>query len=318
MREARLFAFATMAAALLAGCSGSPNANALMPSSVAPSTAVHSPMQVLGMLRNAHAKIARDLYVADIAAQTVDILRNKTYRDVGVITGGIGNPNDVFLDARGNLYVANGSGNVAEYAPGDTTSPTFVYNAGMATPDAVTTDAHGNVFEGDLTTGNVSEYFQGSNFAVATCYGEGAGVEGVAVDSSGDVFIDVNEGGIAALIEYAGGLGGGCNPIFVYVNLSNPGGIALDKNKNILAALGNEVAVIPPPYNSISGTIGSGFVGAHSVRLNRTNTMAFVTDSSNNTVTLVSYPGGSNLTVLGTANGLSQPSAAVDWPNAVY
>ncbi len=35
-------------------------------------------------------------------------------------------------------------------------------------------------------------------------------------------------------------------------------------------------------------------------------------------MTVASYPGGTNVSVLGTSNGLKHPMAAVDWPNAVY
>ncbi|MBV9263117.1 MAG: hypothetical protein JO324_02270, partial [Candidatus Eremiobacteraeota bacterium] len=76
--------------------------------------------------------------------------------------------------------------------------------------------------------------------------------------------------------------------------------------------------VIDPPYTSVTRTIGSGFSGAINVKLNKKNTLAFVADYGNNTVTIVNYVTGANVTVLGRANGVVSPRAVVDWPNAVY
>jgi len=73
-----------------------------------------------------------------------------------------------------------------------------------------------------------------------------------------------------------------------------------------------------PNYNTVSRTIGSGLSCAQNVRLNEANTLAFVTDVCNNTVTVVNYGGGSNTRVLGAGNGLTRPVAAVEDPNAVY
>lgn len=314
-----VFTLAPAVGLLFSGCSSSQSPNAIVPSSAAADSALRSPAVTPGALRSAHAKKRRDLYVADFGTDAVEILQNKSYRDVGVITDGISGPRDAFLDNRGNLYIANfSSSSVAEYAPG-TGAPSFVYSNGMSEPAAVTTDAHGNVFEADFAAGTVNEYFQGLNEVVASC-SVGYELYGVAVDSSGDVFIEYFSEP-AHLAEYPGGLKN-CNEQVLSVALpyggTSPGGIALDKNNNILAADGSEVAVIDPPYTSIAGTIGSGFSGAMNVRLNKRNTEAFVTDPTNHTATVVSYPGGSNVTVLSTQNGLSEPFAAVDWPNAVY
>jgi hypothetical protein len=122
------------------------------------------------------------------------------------------------------------------------------------------------------------------------------------------------------IAEYPGGLRG-CNLQDTGILLSDQlilGGMAFDKYDNLLVANGTRVLVVDPPYSSITGMIGSGFAKATDVTLNKKNSVAFVTDLLNGTVTLVSYPGGSNLTVLGAQNGLYAPYGAVDWPNAAY
>lgn len=317
MREAKsAIMLAAAAIVLLSGCSGSQSPYTIVPNGPAQNSSLRNPATVLAALKYARAKIPRDLFVADSGNGAVELLHNTSYRDVGAITSGIDYPVDVFLDAKANLYVANDvGGDVAEYASGNTGSPNFVYSSGLACPLAVTTDAHDNVFVGDCGA-NLTEYFQDVNHPAAQCNAGGL-VSGIAVDAAGDVFASTFNSGLYNLVEYPGGLKN-CNKIVLSVQIPAPHGIALDKNDNLLVAAQNSVVVVPPPYSSVSGTIGSGFIAAITVRLNRGNTEAFVADIENETVTIVSYPGGTNITVLGLQNGLGEPTAAVDWPNAVY
>jgi hypothetical protein len=270
----------------------------------------------------------RYLYVSDLADGVVKILANGSYRDAGAITG-LSEPVDVTLDKLGNLYVANYGGSVTQYTPGNTT-PAFTYTAGMTHPYGVTADAHGNVFEADAGTGSssatVNEYFQGVNTPVASCApgkstGGNFGVLGVAVDKKGDVFVAYIPPGSSngAVAEYAGGLAG-CNDKAFPFSFNLPEGLALDANGNLLLCdtLNGVVDVLPPPYTSISRTIGSGFTYPATVRLSKDNKRVFIADNGPNTVTVVYYPTGSNLKVLGTPNGISNVGGAVDGPNAVY
>ncbi|HEV3091036.1 MAG TPA: hypothetical protein VGX91_06265 [Candidatus Cybelea sp.] len=299
----KLFATA-LGAAILGGCAfgGAQNAP-----NAAPAAAV-----VAG------AKAPQDLYVADFGADTVDLFSNTSYKSAGTITDGIDSPGALFLDRQGQLYVANIDGaDVTEYAAGSTGEPSFKYSAGMHNPYSVTTDAHGNVFEGDLY-GYLNEYAQGVDKTIAACTAPGT-VFGMAVDASGDVFVDYfgKPLGPANLVEYRGGLSASCSAKTLTTN-SYPGGIALDKNGKLLVAEGTKVVVIDPAHPKGAAKIGSRFSGAIDVRLNGANTEAFVTDNSNDTVTVVSYPAGKNLKVLGSKNGLKSTRAAVDSPNAVY
>lgn len=297
-----LFA-AVLGALNLADCSGGTQpAGSIVPAAAASRT----------------AKAAQDLYVADFGANTVDLFSNTSYKSLGKITNGVETPGDVFLDAKGDLYVANIDGkDVTEYASGKTSAPSFTYNAGMHNPYSVTVDAHGNVFEGDLY-GAVNEYAQGANEVIAGCGAAGV-VYGVAVDAHGDVFVDYfgRPLGPSSVVEYRGGLGGSCTGKTLATSPA-PGGIALDKNGKLLVAEGKKVVVIDPNDADAALKIGSGFSGAINVRLNKANTQAFVTDNAKNEVTVVSYPAGKNLKVLGSKDGLTAPRGAVDSPNAVY
>ncbi|HZV77398.1 MAG TPA: hypothetical protein VFF63_06555 [Candidatus Babeliales bacterium] len=270
------------------------------------------------------------LYVADTCEPAIDVLQSKTYYEVGSITNGMSNPGGVFADAKGNLYVFNigsgglGSGNVTEYAPNDWSEPIFTYNADIYDPTAVTVDAHGNVYAGvygNPSGSSINEYYQQQNVA-ASCSTGSQNATGLAVDGQNDVFaaLSNSNGSAFELVEYVGGLNG-CGQTALPLPSAdmNGGNIALDKNGNLLIPNGASVEVVDAPgYSTVNTTIGTGFGCANNVTLNKANTLAFVTDICNDTVTVVNYPGGANAAVLETGNGIFDPVAAVEHPNAVY
>jgi hypothetical protein len=266
-------------------------------------------------------KMAKDLFVSDWGTGAVEILKNKSWQNVGSITDGMDGPEGTWVDSKGNLYVANYEGiDITEYAKG-TSSPTYTYNSGMDDPIGVTTDRQDNVYESDWQGGYVSEYAQGSNTQIKKC-SPGGVVEGVAVDSKGDVFVAYYtytdyEGRIA---EYKGGLSG-CSGTALGATVEYPGGMVLDKSNNLLICdqAAETVDVIKPPYNSISGTLGSGYSNPFGVTVNKKNTQAYVVNTSLTAgyVLVLSYPGGSTEDTLGSSNGLEEPVSAVDSENHV-
>jgi hypothetical protein len=266
-------------------------------------------------------KGAKDLFVDDFGTNAVEVLKNKSWTNIGSISSGIDGPDGNFADKKGNLYVANYAGvNITEYKEKTGSSPTYTYNSGMTDPVAVTTDAKGNVYEGDYADGGsgfVNEYAQGSNTVVQSCSPGGA-VEGVAVDAKGDVFVAYNMSSGARITEYTGGLKS-CNGTVLGVSLGFAGGMVLDKNNDIIVCdqTAAAVDVIDPPYTSISGTLGSGYSDPFHVTLNKKEKEAYVADYAAADVQVLSYPSGSNIATLGSANGLSDPAAAVDGQNYV-
>lgn len=314
--------------ATLAGCAGSATSDKYLPAGALPpqrAGVATRPAELPSQLRS---RIRRLLYVTDTLGNAVKIFKNGSYRDAGAITAGISGPIGDFLDKRGNLYVANyNSADVTEYSQGATT-PSFTYSAGLVVPFHITTDAHGNLYVADTnkaSNGFVAEFFPGVNSVVQACTpgsnGDNAGATGVAVDANGDVFVAyILPGGTSgAIAEYPAGLKS-CNQQTLPVQLGAPADVTLDKANDLIVPdqLAKTIDVIAPPYTSVTRTIGSGFSLPVQVTLSKDNTLAFVTDPQNGTVTVVNYQTGANVTVLGTQNGLSQPYAAVDGPNAVY
>jgi len=76
--------------------------------------------------------------------------------------------------------------------------------------------------------------------------------------------------------------------------------------------------VIAPPYTSITGTLGSGYASPFHVSINKTNKVAYVADDAAAVVDILSYPSGSLIFQLTSAQGIVDPYAAVYGANAVY
>ncbi len=196
------------------------------------------------------------------------------------------------------------------------TSVKFTYTDNVAI--SVSTDSKGNVYAANVG-GYVTEYPQGSNSVINSCLQGASETEGVAIDKSGNVFVDyenLNANG-AFIAEYKGGLNG-CNSTVLGVPLKSSGGMVLDKNNDLVACdeQARLVYVIAPPYNSITRRLSSPYFGdpLH-VTLSKNNETAFVADRA--AVYVFNYNTGSIIATLGSANGLSEPNSAVDGPNYV-
>jgi DNA-binding beta-propeller fold protein YncE len=330
---------ASGAVALLAGCS--PGGSQSSPSSLPNSGITESQSGVQGLiLREATGvapKFLRDLRfgtgmpnvrpdkhgapkllaVSDFGTDGVDLL-NRTYHNTGTITEGLNScPDGDWVDKSQNLYVASYCGHVVqEYASG-ATSPTATYSFGLDDPVGVTTDSSSNVYVADYGSGSASsvfEYAQGSNTIANQCP-TGLANEGVAVDKSGNVFVSGNSpntvGGF--IVEFKGGLKG-CQSTTLGVTLGSAGGLVIEKS-GTLAAIDQlaGVDIIPSPYTSISSIIG-GFSAPFHDALNKEQNLIFVADPINASVTVLSYPGGTLLQTLGSANGLSDPVGVAAYP----
>jgi DNA-binding beta-propeller fold protein YncE len=257
------------------------------------------------------------LYVDDAGKQTVDIFKNGSWKKLGGITGGIGDIDLNWVDSKGNFYFAQFSpGDIVEYPLG-ASAPSFTYDSKMEFPVDVATDRAGNVYEVDEQTSSVNEYAQHSNTISVSCGNGGALFLSEAIDSSGDVFVGVEIGARGRIVEYVGGLNG-CHATQLGVALNFPGGMALDKKGDIVICDqgNNSVDIIPPPYSSVSGTLGSGYSMPVSVRLNRRNDEAYVVNEGPpNAVFVLRYPTGSLIKKLSSKNGISGAAGAVDSDN---
>ena len=258
-----------------------------------------------------------DLAVSDFGTAAIEIL-NRTYALERVVTDPTFCPDGNFFDTRGRLYSADYcASSVTEYTPNGTLK--FTYTAsGMNNPIGVTTDAANNVYAADFggfSASVVVEFPQQNSTPIATC-NTGLANEGIAVDSSGAVFVagDDPVTTVGHLIEYPNGLAGCPAPVMLGVTLGAAGGLQIDKAKNLVACdqlVG--VDIIPPPYNTISSTI-TGASDTFHVALNRRNGKVFIADPGNADVLVDLYPSGTPFAVLNGSNGLVDPAGVATNP----
>ncbi|MBV9334082.1 MAG: hypothetical protein JO146_08745 [Candidatus Eremiobacteraeota bacterium] len=281
-----------------------------------------------------------DLFVTldTTSAAGVDVLRNKTWKEVGAFTAsGMSCLSADWIDNKGNLYVADyeedytcsgpNTPGIYEFPRGSST-PSFVYATGLIDPINLTTDRQGNVYVTDFLGGELDEYPQDSNTLSHQCAppsGDGS-VEGVAVDGHGDVFMvsgTSHSPWNAYLYEYVGGLNG-CSATLLATFPFFQGGMALDKRQNLLLVdqTDNAVDVIPPPYTAIASQISA--YQAFTVTINKQNSQIYIAAypfvgylTGAGAVYIDSYPSGSNIATLVPSDGVINPSGAVDTLNYV-
>jgi hypothetical protein len=273
-----------------------------------------SPNAVSGIFRKIHPGPA-ELAVSDFGTNSVEIL-NKSFQPVAAITQKIRSADGIHYDAKGNLYVANSTGPfVTEYNP--SRKLIFTYSAGLSAAVDVTVDASGNVFVADFgpnVPSVVVEYAQRRKPPTATC-STGLANDGIAVDPNGNVFVsgfDVNAH-IGRLLEYRGGLAG-CQAMTLAPTMATAGGLQFDAHRNLLACDQDAgVDVIPRPYTVIARTIAS--LCFHEV-LNKRQNRLYIAEPNTNDVLVDTYPAGTTLEKLGSANGLTEPGGVAAFPNA--
>ena len=324
-------AIALVSAGVMAGCSGggSTMSQSVVPTGGAQSHAVSrdgtgiAPKYLsrlhfgsgLPSIRPDATGAPKFLAVSDFGTGATEIL-NHNYALKKTITNGMNGPDGDWYDQAGNLYVANYAGiTVQEYAPGSS-NPSFTYTAGLGDPINVTTDEAGNVYVADYNFGGsgfVNEYAQGSNVVINSCSPGGA-PEGLAVGETGAVFVSYNNGSTANIIEYRHGLAG-CHGHVLGVGLNFAGGMQIDNHKNLVACdqTAGAIDIIAPPYSSVTSSI-TGFFDPFHVALNKSNTLVFVADPANANVVVDNYPSGTNVTTLGSGNGLSDPAGVATNP----
>lgn len=261
---------------------------------------------------------AKDLFVSD-GGGTVQILKNKTYQNVGAITNGIDDSDGLWVDKAGNLYVANVLGkNVTEYAPGSS-SPKCTYASGLVDPINVTTDGKGNVYIADFNNlnnpGYVDKYKQCKDKIVKQ-YTVSQGPEGIAVDAHNNLFVEFfNTNFNGGFEEFKGGK---TTATPLSVTVGSPGGLVIDKKGNLIADdQTGSIAAIAPPYTTAT-VLASGLNDPFHDSLNKSEGLLFNANFGSATVTVYKYPSGTLVTTLGSGNGISAAEGVSDSPNAVF
>jgi sugar lactone lactonase YvrE len=153
---------------------------------------------------------------------------------VGTITAGISRPYGLWVDKHKSLYVANQENStVTKYLYGSIT-PAATYSQGLSRPLYPIVDSKGDLFVGNANTGTVVEYKAKSRSISRVFNTAGTETDGLAFDRHGNLFVAYRVGRVAhgSIEEFAG-----CGPQgqILGMDLDQPQGIVIDKNRNIVA-----------------------------------------------------------------------------------
>ncbi len=292
------------------------------------------PGAAAGRPTTGRATTAKDLFVtADqfCVNPSVELLNPKTNKPVGTITNGLICPYSVTFDAKGNLYVADlgytptgvdiDSGDIVIYAPSASTpTSTLLHGAGLVTATgivSVTTDKHGNVYggtsinygqqNGGYSTPAVVMWPAGNPEPHVVCLTDSphSNIASVAVDSKGNLFF-VSD---SSVVECAA-------PMGTEHVLNGVGGaaVAIDTHDNLLYSLpgSGTISVSAPPYSSVTRTIGAGLMNPTDIKLNKTNTQAYVADNGLGQFITIDYQTGavvSSVAIPGIQSAVKPPNA---------
>jgi len=199
-------------------------------------------------------------------------------------------PDSIALDSQGNIYVANEGpivsrklydyGRITIYPAGSNgnIAPTATISGvktGLAYPTGIAVDSGGNIYVGNFYTANT----KGEIFSSVTVYSAGSKgnarpiavisgdntsfyyPQGMALDSSGNLYVSANLGGISAIEIFPAGSNGNVSPAVTITGadtgLSFPHAIALDAGGSIYVLNDNDPNGIPSVTAYPAGSSGN-------------------------------------------------------------
>ncbi len=264
---------ASLAAAFVAGCGGSPSpigAPGVLPQSLASSARGN------GELGKQRATSCPCLYVANRNTSSVTVYplgatgNAKPIQDIRGSKTGLRFPHDIAVDASGNIYAANtGASSVTVYAPGATGNAKPIETisgrkTGLATPTGIAIDSvNGDIYVLNNRTdsygnGRLTIYPPGANgnvLPVAVIEGPSTGLvlpNGLALDASGNIYVTNRYDYITF---YPAGSTGNVTPTRTIegdlTQIHSPTQVALDSSLNIYIANfeSNSLTVYAPGAN---------------------------------------------------------------------
>lgn len=186
------------AAAILAGCGGSPP----------PIGAAGGAPQGYASAR--HGRLEPLLYVGNISGYNdikVYPADDRNPSPIAVISDGLDGPTGDCIDSDGTLYVVNegaGLGWVTEFAAGQT-KPSKVISKGINTPAFCAIDSSGNLWVTNIGGPNVTEYEKGSTKPHTTITKGMIYPDGIAIDQSGNMYVANHVTGVSRAATFGPG-----------------------------------------------------------------------------------------------------------------
>lgn len=300
-----VLAFSLLSAAVLvwSGCaspgtgtgfsSSPPTSNGVVTHGASLPAAVHA--AGAGWLSPQAKKAKNLLYVVDQDAGAVVIYNQKgsNQQPIGKITDGVSGGDGLFVDPHGNVYVCNfGNGTVTVYPRGKTSPSETLTGAGS--PIDVVAAKNGTVYVANFnsgTDGTVLEYAKGQTSPSKTivAFGSASFPEGLALDSSNDLFVAYNSSD-GEVLEFKSGSSNGQN---LGIHVGYVGGLTIDHQGDLLLDDQNLPGVdVYPSGSSTPSQQITGLPAAFDVALNHKNKELWVTAPFQPAAYGLSYPAG--------------------------
>jgi sugar lactone lactonase YvrE len=223
---------------------------------------------------------------------------------------GLLHPDDVAVDATGDVFIANTNDNQVEELP--TSGPQTSIGFGLSQPHGLAVDGVGDLFIADTGNNRVVEVpVGGGQTTVPVTVTDPTKV---AVDAAGDVF--VADSSMNQIVELPGD---GEAQRTISTNPNTPNGLAVDAAGDLFIAesvppSGSQVVELPIGGGSQT-TVGTGLNNPHGVAIDAAGDV-LIADTGNSRVVEVPAGGGSQTTV---GTGLAGPDGvAVDAPPPTF
>jgi DNA-binding beta-propeller fold protein YncE len=285
-------ALGILAVPILAGCVGGRDNGA------PPTAATQVGVAALSTARRPF--VARNLYVADAAANSIIVYAGHSHRILRTITEGLMNPGGQTFDSAGNLYVENSCTNchVSSFVtvyPRGSSSLALTISAGIDGPAGMIFDESGNLYVANSRNNTVTVYAPGQTEPFRTISSGLKWPTRLAFDRSGNLYV-VNLLG-ASVTMYAPG---GTEPIRTITDgMTEPGSLAFDNRGRLFVsncspyALGTVTVYSARQYKLIA-TITEGLTCAGPVSFSEAGDL-YVGDFVGNHIQVYRQGGGWHL-----------------------
>jgi autotransporter-associated beta strand protein len=198
-----------------------------------------------------------------------------------LVSSGLAHPNDVAVDAAGNVYVADAINNAIKEWHAATQTVSTLVSSGLNGPQSLAVDAEGNVYFADTYNNAIDEWHVASDSVTPLVSSGLNNPYGVAVDAARNVYIADTYN--SAIKEWHAATG--AVSTLVSSGLNQPYGVAVDAAGNVYIADTYHAAIKEwqAATQTVSTLVSSGLNGPYGLAVDGAGNV-YIADSGNNVI----------------------------------